>query len=151
MPKHYHFQLNTRHANLGKSMQAFNTSFSLAMNRRRRKGGHLFQCIYAAQLVQTELYKTSYCGTSMRCWAKRENFGRKSMKSKINCCKMNKKVCLTLNTLPPGWWRSGKSPPRIKSWCCRPGGMRWSLLLLQVSFSSNSYGSAYILFLFPSR
>ncbi len=57
MPNHYHLQLKTRHANLGKFMQSFNTSFTLVMNRRQRKSGHLFQGRYKAQLIETELYK----------------------------------------------------------------------------------------------
>ena len=38
-------------------MQSFNTSFTLTMNNKYNKSGHLFQGRYKAQLVETELYK----------------------------------------------------------------------------------------------
>ena len=57
MPNHYHLFLKTNHANLGKFMQALNTSFTLSMNRKYSQSGHLFQGRYKAQLVETELYK----------------------------------------------------------------------------------------------
>lgn len=57
LPNHCHLFLKTRHANLGKFMQSFNTSFTLSMNNKYDKNGHLFQGRYKAQLVETELYK----------------------------------------------------------------------------------------------
>jgi len=57
MPNHQHLFLRTLHANLGKFMQSFNTSFTLCVNNRHGKSGHLFQGRYKAQLVETELYK----------------------------------------------------------------------------------------------
>ena len=57
MPNHYHLFLKTKHANLGKFMQSFNTSFTLCMNKKYGQSGHLFQGRYKAQLVETELYK----------------------------------------------------------------------------------------------
>ena len=57
MPNHFHLQLRTRNANLGKFMQSFLTSFTLIMNHRYNKSGHLFQGRYKAQLIESELYK----------------------------------------------------------------------------------------------
>jgi REP element-mobilizing transposase RayT len=57
MPNHYHLFLITTHANLGKFMQAFNTSYTISMNRKYGESGHLFQGRYKAQLVESELYK----------------------------------------------------------------------------------------------
>lgn len=57
MPNHFHLQLKTRLANLGKFMQSFITSFTLSMNRKYMKSGHLFQGRYKAQLIEGELYK----------------------------------------------------------------------------------------------
>ena len=57
MPNHYHLFLKTTHANLGKFMQSFNTSFTLSMNKKYGQSGHLFQGRYKAQLVEPELYK----------------------------------------------------------------------------------------------
>lgn len=57
MPNHFHLYLRTRHGNLGKFMQSFLTSFTIIMNRRYNKSGHLFQGRYKAQLVESELYK----------------------------------------------------------------------------------------------
>jgi len=57
LPNHYHLFLKTRNANLGKFMQSFNTSFTLSMNNKYKKSGHLFQGRYKAQLVESELYK----------------------------------------------------------------------------------------------
>ncbi len=57
MPNHYHLFLKTSQANLGRFMQAFNTSFTISMNRKHGESGHLFQGRYKAQLVESELYK----------------------------------------------------------------------------------------------
>jgi REP element-mobilizing transposase RayT len=57
MPNHYHLFLRTTHANLGRFMQAFNTSYTISMNRKHGESGHLFQGRYKAQLIETELYK----------------------------------------------------------------------------------------------
>ena len=57
MPNHYHLFLRTKHANLGRFMQAFNTSYTISMNRKHGESGHLFQGRYKAQLVESELYK----------------------------------------------------------------------------------------------
>ena len=57
MPNHFHLHIRTRHPNLSKFMQSFLTSFTILMNRKYGKSGHLFQGRYKAQLVQSELYK----------------------------------------------------------------------------------------------
>ena len=57
MPNHYHLFLRSSQANLGNFMQAFNTSFTISMNRKHGESGHLFQGRYKAQLVESELYK----------------------------------------------------------------------------------------------
>ncbi len=57
MPNHFHLQLRTRHANLGKFMQSFLTSYTLVINHKYQKSGHLFQGRYKAQLVENEKYK----------------------------------------------------------------------------------------------
>lgn len=57
MPNHFHLQLQTRHENLSKFMQSFITSFTLSINKKQEKSGHLFQGRYKAQLIESELYK----------------------------------------------------------------------------------------------
>lgn len=57
MPNHFHLQIRTRHANLSKFMQSFLTSFTINMNRKYLKSGHLFQGRFKAQLVESDLYK----------------------------------------------------------------------------------------------
>ena len=57
MPNHFHLMIRTRLANLGKFMQTFLTSFTIIMNRKYSRAGHLFQGRYKAQLVESELYK----------------------------------------------------------------------------------------------
>ncbi|MCF6177048.1 MAG: transposase [Victivallaceae bacterium] len=57
MPNHFHLQIKTQHANLGKFMQSFITSFTLSMNLKHDKSGHLFQGRYKAQLIESKLYR----------------------------------------------------------------------------------------------
>ena len=57
MSNHYHIMLTTKLANLSKFMQSFTTSFTIIMNKRSNKPGHLFQGRYKAQLVESQLYK----------------------------------------------------------------------------------------------
>ena len=56
MNNHFHLLLRTEEANLGRFMQSFLTSFTVALNRRNRKSGHIFQGRYKAQLVESEEY-----------------------------------------------------------------------------------------------
>ena len=58
MPNHFHVYLKTRQANLSRFMQAFLTSFTVTMNRRRRMSGHIFPGRFKAQLVEDELYRS---------------------------------------------------------------------------------------------
>ena len=57
MQNHFHLMLTTREANLSKFMQSFTTSFTISINNKYNKPGHLFQGRYKAQLVESELYK----------------------------------------------------------------------------------------------
>ena len=57
MPNHFHLFLKTEHANLGKFMQSFLTSFTVTINRKYSKSGHLFQGRYKAVLVESDLHK----------------------------------------------------------------------------------------------
>ena len=57
MPNHFHLFLKTKHANLSKFMQSFLTSFTVTINRKYHKSGHIFQGRYKAILVESELYK----------------------------------------------------------------------------------------------
>ncbi len=56
MSNHFHLHLTTKHPNLSKFMQSFSTSFTISMNHRYNKPGHLFQGRYKAQLVESKLY-----------------------------------------------------------------------------------------------
>jgi REP-associated tyrosine transposase len=57
MSNHFHLQLKTRQANLSRFMQSFLTSFTLSINKKHNKSGHLFQGRFSSQLVESELYK----------------------------------------------------------------------------------------------
>ena len=56
MNNHFHLLLRTEEANLGRFMQSFLTSFTITLNRRNQKSGHLFQGRYKAQLVESQEY-----------------------------------------------------------------------------------------------
>ena len=56
MNNHFHLLPRTKEANLGRFMQSFLTSFTVTLNRRNRKSGHLFQGRYKAQLVENHGY-----------------------------------------------------------------------------------------------
>lgn len=51
---HFHAYVQTEEANLGRFMQAFLTSFTVAYNRRHGTSGHVFQGRYKAFLVEDE-------------------------------------------------------------------------------------------------
>ena len=57
MPNHFHLQLKTRQPNLSRFMQSLLTSFTLSINKKHKKSGHLFQGRFTALLVESELYK----------------------------------------------------------------------------------------------
>ena len=56
MTNHFHLLLKTNEANLGRFMQSFLTSFTITLNRRNNKSGHLFQGRYKAHLVENQKY-----------------------------------------------------------------------------------------------
>ncbi len=56
MNNHFHLLLRTREANLGRFMQSFLTSFTIILNKRNKKSGHIFQGRYKAHLVESEQY-----------------------------------------------------------------------------------------------
>ncbi len=56
LPNHFHLYLRTDQANLSRFMQSLLTSFTITLNRRRHRSGHLFQGRFAAHLVENEAY-----------------------------------------------------------------------------------------------
>jgi len=56
MANHFHLYIQTRQANLSRVMHSLLTSFTLALNRRHRSCGHLFQSRFAAHLVESRTY-----------------------------------------------------------------------------------------------
>jgi len=56
MKNHFHLLLRTGEANLGRFMQSLLTSFTITLNKRNNKSGHLFQGRYKAQLVEDHGY-----------------------------------------------------------------------------------------------
>ena len=56
MNNHFHLLLQTKDANLGRFMQSFLTSFTMTLNKRNQKSGHLFQGRYKAQLIESQEY-----------------------------------------------------------------------------------------------
>lgn len=56
MPNHFHLYLRTPEANLSRFMQSCLTSFSITMNRKRGKSGHLFQGRFKSHLVDDAAY-----------------------------------------------------------------------------------------------
>lgn len=56
MNNHYHLILETKEANLTKTMHSLNTSYPVYFNTKREKTGHLFQGRYKAILVEADGY-----------------------------------------------------------------------------------------------
>jgi REP element-mobilizing transposase RayT len=56
MESHYHLMLETRQANLSKIMHFMNTSFTIYLNKRHKRVGHLFQGRFKAILIEAETY-----------------------------------------------------------------------------------------------
>lgn len=56
MTNHFHLLLGTPEANLSKFMQVFLNSFTMTINRRGNKTGHLFHGRYKAHLVENGKY-----------------------------------------------------------------------------------------------
>jgi putative transposase len=56
MDNHYHLLIETPYANIKQIMQNNNTSYTVYINRRHRRAGHLFQGRYKAFIVDKESY-----------------------------------------------------------------------------------------------
>ncbi len=56
MPNHYHLLVETTEANLSRSMQWLNSSYSQWFNRRHRRQGHLLQGRFKAILVEAQTW-----------------------------------------------------------------------------------------------
>jgi REP element-mobilizing transposase RayT len=56
MGNHYHLLIETPKANLSQIMQNINTSYTVYVNRRYRRWGHLFQGRFKAIVVNKEDY-----------------------------------------------------------------------------------------------
>jgi hypothetical protein len=56
MDNHYHLLIETPYANLKQVMQNINTSYTVYINRRHNRAGHLFQGRYKAFIVDKESY-----------------------------------------------------------------------------------------------
>jgi len=56
MDNHYHWLLQTTEANLSRTMQWFQTSYSVWFNRRHQRVGHLFQGRFKAVIVEPETW-----------------------------------------------------------------------------------------------
>jgi len=56
MKNHYHLLLETPRANLSQIMQNINTSYTVYINKRHRRSGHLFQGRFKAIVVDKENY-----------------------------------------------------------------------------------------------
>jgi putative transposase len=54
MPNHFHLVLETPEANLSRSGQWLNVSYSVWFNRRHQRSGHLFQGRFAAILIEDD-------------------------------------------------------------------------------------------------
>ena len=56
MSNHYHLEVETPEANLSRAMQWVNQMYASSVNRRYRRGGHLFQGRFNSVLVEGESY-----------------------------------------------------------------------------------------------
>lgn len=56
MDNHYHLLIETPHANIKRVMQNINTSYTVYVNRKHRRHGHLFQGRYKSFIVEKESY-----------------------------------------------------------------------------------------------
>ena len=59
MDNHYHFLIETPLANLNQLMQNINTSYTVFINRKYRRSGHLFQGRYKAIVIDKDNYLLS--------------------------------------------------------------------------------------------
>ncbi len=56
MDNHYHLLIETPYTNIKQVMQNINTSYTVYINRRHKRAGHLFQGRYKAYIVDKESY-----------------------------------------------------------------------------------------------
>src|SRR3954470_9610466 len=56
LSNHLHLLVRTPRPNLGRGMQFFLSGFAQWVGKRRRRGGHLFQGRYRAELIEDESY-----------------------------------------------------------------------------------------------
>lgn len=56
MTNHYHLIIETPKANLGRAMHHINSSYTIYLNRKRNRAGHLFQGRYKAILIEKDRY-----------------------------------------------------------------------------------------------
>jgi REP element-mobilizing transposase RayT len=56
MDNHYHLLIETPHANIKQVMQNINTSYTVSVNKRHKRYGHLFQGRYKAFIVDKDSY-----------------------------------------------------------------------------------------------
>ena len=56
MENHYHLFLETPKANISQIMQNINTSYTVYINRRHKRSGHLFQGRFKGIIVDKETY-----------------------------------------------------------------------------------------------
>jgi len=56
MNNHYHLLIETPHSNIKQIMQNINTSYTVYINKRHRRSGHLFQGRYKSFIVDKEGY-----------------------------------------------------------------------------------------------
>ena len=62
MGNHYHLVVQTEHPNLNRFMHYINTAYTVWMNRRNRRTGHLFEGPYKAIVMEEEGYLLSATG-----------------------------------------------------------------------------------------
>ena len=62
LDNHYHAVLETEHPNLNRFMHYVNTAYTVWMNRRNRRTGHLFEGPYRAVVMEKEGYLLAVTG-----------------------------------------------------------------------------------------
>ena len=85
MPNHFHLYLRTPEANLSRFMQSCLTSFSVTMNRKRGKSGHLFQGRFKSHLVDDSAYGMVLSRYIHLNPVRTEKLAELSPEKKINC------------------------------------------------------------------
>jgi putative transposase len=67
MITHYHFLIETPHANLSQAIKWINVGYAVYFNRKRRRFGHLFQERFKAVLVDADEY-SKHLSRYLRSW-----------------------------------------------------------------------------------